>query len=89
MREEGRPVMCVVFATLDVTACAVTSDVFKPPESLRPHLLNLKFESSTLACSFIAESHLLDRHSDTCIKLENVEDCGGEPEQADIEYYVT
>ena len=89
MREEGRPVMCVIFATLDVTACAVTNDVFKPPESLRPHLLNLRFESSTLACSFIAESHLLDSRSDTCIKLENVEHCGGEPEQADIEYDAT
>ena len=61
MREEGWPVMCVVFATLDVTVCAVTSDdAFKPPRSLRPRLLNLRFESSTF--SFTAESHLLDRH---------------------------
>lgn len=63
MREEGWPMMCVVFATLDVTVCAVTSDeVFKPPISLRPYLLYL---SSTSANSFTAESHLLDRHLKT------------------------
>lgn len=62
-REKGWPMMCVVFATLDVTVCAVTSDeVFKPPISLRPYLLYL---SSTSANSFTAESHLLDRHLKT------------------------